>query len=91
MNRGCRDCGNCWNCWNCWNCRDCGNCRNCDECEDCRDCRNCEDCRGCGNVVNGFMCYGLKLEKQDKTKYWMFNKEISKKEWDKRFEIEVRA
>jgi len=33
------------------------------------------------------MCINLKLKKKDKNKYWIFNKEVSKKEWDKRFEI----
>ena len=33
------------------------------------------------------MCINLKLEKEDKTKYWIFNKEVSKEEWDKRYEI----
>jgi len=33
------------------------------------------------------MCINLKLKKQNIKKYWMFNKEVSKEEWDKRFEI----
>jgi len=33
------------------------------------------------------MCINLKLEKKDENKYWIFNKEVSEKEWDKRFEI----
>jgi len=32
------------------------------------------------------MCNNLKLEKKDKTKFWMHNKEVTKKEWDRRFE-----
>jgi hypothetical protein len=28
------------------------------------------------------MCYGLKLKKKDETKYWKFNKEITKEEWN---------
>jgi len=33
------------------------------------------------------MCINLKLKKKDKDKYWIFNKEVSKKEWDNRFQI----
>jgi hypothetical protein len=33
------------------------------------------------------MCINLKLKEKDKNKYWIFNKEVSKEEWDKRFEI----
>jgi len=33
------------------------------------------------------MCINLKLEKKDELKYWIFNKEVSEKEWDKRFKI----
>jgi len=33
------------------------------------------------------MCINLKFKKQDPTKYWIFNKEVSEEEWDKRFEI----
>jgi len=33
------------------------------------------------------MCINLKLKKKDKNKYWIFNKEVSKEEWDNRFEI----
>lgn len=33
------------------------------------------------------MCINLKLEKQDPSKYWIFNKEVSKEEWDNRFNI----
>jgi len=33
------------------------------------------------------MCINLKFEKKDDTKYWIFNKKVSKKKWDKRFQI----
>ena len=33
------------------------------------------------------MCINLKLEKKDKNKFWIFNKEVSKEQWDKRFSI----
>jgi len=33
------------------------------------------------------MCINLKFEKKDSKKFWIFNKEVSEKEWDKRFEI----
>jgi hypothetical protein len=33
------------------------------------------------------MCYGLKLKKKDPSKFWIFNKEVSKKEWDNRYSI----
>ena len=33
------------------------------------------------------MCINLKLDKKDCTKYWIFNKEVNKEQWDKRFDI----
>jgi len=33
------------------------------------------------------MCINLKLNKKDKSRYWIFNKEVSKKEWDTRYRI----
>jgi len=33
------------------------------------------------------MCSGLKLKKKDKSKYWIFNKEVSKKKWENRYRI----
>ena len=33
------------------------------------------------------MCINLKLKQKDSKKYWIFNKQVSKKEWDKRYEI----
>jgi len=39
------------------------------------------------NLVNGFMCINLKLKEKEKDKYWIFNKEVTKEEWNKRWEI----
>jgi hypothetical protein len=50
-------------------------------------CESCNSCISCVNLVNGFMCYGLKLKKKDPSKFWIFNKEVSKKEWDNRYSI----
>ncbi len=33
------------------------------------------------------MCINLKFDKKDPNKYWIFNKEVTEKEWDNRFEI----
>ena len=33
------------------------------------------------------MCINLKFEKKDKSKYWIFNKEVSKEEWGERYNI----
>ena len=56
-------------------------------CYSCNSCNSCYSCNSCKNLVNGFMCFNLKLNKKDDSKYWIFNKEVSKKKWDKRFEI----
>jgi hypothetical protein len=34
------------------------------------------------------MCVNLKFKKKDKNKYWIFNKEVSKEQWDNRFKIQ---
>ena len=47
----------------------------------------CNYCYSCKNLVNGFMCINLKFEEKNDKKFWIFNKEVSEKEWDKRFEI----
>jgi len=39
--------------------------------------------------VNGFRCSRIKLAKKDSSRYWIFNKEVSKKEWNKRYELEI--
>ena len=33
------------------------------------------------------MCINLKFEKKDPSKYWIFNKEVTKEEWNNRFEL----
>ena len=33
------------------------------------------------------MCINLKFNKRDESKYWIFNKEVSKEEWDNRYDI----
>jgi len=35
------------------------------------------------------MCSKIKLSKKDENKYWIFNKEVTEEEWNKRFELEV--
>ena len=37
------------------------------------------------------MCINLKLKEKDDSKYWIFNKEVTKEEWDNRFEIGKEA
>jgi len=49
-----------------------------------KDCNFCNSCNSCENLVNGFMCNNLKLKEKDKTKFWRFNKEVTKEEWDER-------
>jgi len=31
----------------------------------------------------------VKLAKKDKSRYWIFNNEVTKEEWDERFGLEV--
>jgi hypothetical protein len=33
------------------------------------------------------MCINLKFKEKDKNKYWIFNKEVTKEEWDNKFKI----
>jgi hypothetical protein len=33
------------------------------------------------------MCINLKFDKKDKNKYWIFNKEVTKEEWNNRFNL----
>ena len=61
--------------------------KNCDSCYSCNSCEFCEFCNFCKDLVNGFMCMNLKLKKKDKTKYWIFNKKVTKKQWDNRWNI----
>jgi len=84
------------NCKSCNSCKFCDYCDYCDSCDSCYFCNSCDycdycySCKSCENLVNGFMCINLKLKKKNKKKYWIFNKEVTKKEWDKRYEIGVK-
>ena len=84
------DCNSCKSCDFCYSCKSCDFCYSCDSCNSCKSCDFCYSCNFCENVVNGFMCINLKLDKKYKTKYWIFNKEVTKEEWDNRFEIGER-
>lgn len=53
---------------------------NCDYCDSYYSCYYYDSCNDAGN---GSFCYNLKLEKKDKTKYWLLNKEITKEEFEK--------
>jgi len=33
------------------------------------------------------MCINLKFDVKDSSKYWIFNKEVTKEEWNNRFNI----
>ena len=50
-------------------------------------CDSCYFCYFCKNLVNGFMCINLKFEKKNPKQYWIFNKKVTKKVWDKRWSI----
>ena len=84
MNTNCDFCKFCDSCYFCDFCKSCDFCYFCDSCYFCDFCNSCKSCE---NLVNGFMCINLKLEEKDKTKYWIFNKKVTKKEWDNRFEL----
>jgi len=69
------------------NCNSCYYCDSCDFCNSCISCDFCDYCNFCENLINGFMCINLKLKKKDENKYWIFNKEVTKKKWDKRWSL----
>jgi len=71
----------------CNSCDSCNYCNYCDYCNYCNSCDYCDYCKNCVNLVNGFMCINLKLKEKEKDKYWIFNKEVTKEEWNKRWEI----
>jgi len=71
----------------CNSCDFCDFCDYCDSCDSCDYCDYCDSCKRCENLINGFMCINLKFTKKDKTKFWIFNKEVSKEKWDKRWDI----
>ena len=75
------------NCNSCNFCNSCGYCNYCENCDYCNHCNHCNHCDYCENLVNGFMCINLKFEKKDTDKYYIFNKEVTKEEWDKRYSL----
>ncbi len=81
------DCNYCDSCDSCTLCNFCYSCEYCDYCYFCDFCYSCGSCYSCKNLVHGFMCINLKFDKKDETKYWIFNKEVTKEEWDNRFNI----
>ena len=83
----CESCDSCYHCDYCYHCEYCNSCYHCYYCEYCNSCYHCNSCKYCKNLVNGFMCINLKFDKQDPSKYWIFNKEVTKEEWDNRFNI----
>ena len=76
-------CRNSKYCIFCKNCVDCWFCQNCMDCYSCENCHNCVDCMNCINVHNGIGCNNLKLPLGQYDKYWMNNKEVTKKEFQK--------
>ena len=78
---------------NCNSCKSCNSCDFCDSCDSCYSCNFCDSCNFCNycnyckNLVNGFMCINLKLKNKDENKYWIFNEEVTKEEWNNRFKI----
>ena len=56
-------------------------------CNFCDYCDSCDSCKECKNLVNGFMCINLVFKKKDESKYWIFNKEVTKEQWSKRWDI----
>jgi len=72
----------------CHSCDYCNYCDSCDYCYSCDYCHSCDSCKFCKNLVHGFMCINLKFEEKDNTKFWIFNKEVTKKDWDNRFDID---
>jgi len=83
--RGINTCKNCCDCLRvtqCELCYECISCRGCYKCLFCEDCDNSSDCyfstdlRGCKNC---FGCHGL-VQKE----YHIFNKPVSKKEWEEK-------
>ena len=71
----------------CEYCDSCDYCEYCEYCDSCEYCEYCKYCFGCTNLVNGYMCIKLKLAIKDENKYWLFNKEVTKEEFDNRYEL----
>jgi len=55
--------------------------------KNCDSCYSCNFCHSCKNLVNGFMCINLRFENKNPNKYWIFNKEVTKEEWENRYKI----
>ena len=83
----CNFCNYCNYCKYCNFCDSCDSCNSCDTCNSCDFCNYCNYCNYCKNLVNGYMCIKLKLVKQDKNKYWLFNKEVTQEEFDNRYKL----
>jgi len=83
----CNSCNSCDSCNYCNYCNYCKYCKSCDSCNSCDSCDSCDSCKKCKNLVHGFMCINLEFDIKDESKYWIFNKEVSKEEWDNRYEI----
>ena len=86
-NQFCESCNSCNFCNSCNYCYFCYSCESCKSCNSCNFCKSCNYCYSCRNLVNGFMCINLELNEKDENKYWIFNKEVTKKEWDNRFDL----
>lgn len=71
----------------CDNCNYCNFCNYCDYSNYCESCDYSISCNFCKNLVNGFMCINLRFDKKDNSKYWIFNKEVTKEEWANRWNI----
>lgn len=83
----CMDTNYCKYCSTCFHCNSSVSLKSCIHCDSCTDCIFCEFCVSCENLVNGFMCINLHLKEKNSTKYWIFNKEVTKKEWDNRWKF----
>ena len=84
VNKNCDSCDSCDYCYSCYYCDYCDSCNSCDSCD---YCDYCDGCYKCENLVNGFRCVGVKLSKKDPNRYWIFNKEVTKKEWGNRYNL----
>lgn len=86
----CSECSRCSGCYDCSGCSYCSDCSRCTECSYCSDCSRCSGCykcykcSDCTNLVNGFFCHNLKLEKRDYDKYYICNLEVTEEEYNKK-------
>ena len=70
----------------------CMACNDCVSCHDCNYCNYCNNCDNCKRLTNGILCRRLRFEygsenAYNKDKFWVLNKEVSKKEFEKIKEI----